>query len=313
MEQEEENYGQNYLPDGDGQSSDAYGEPIGLDYGSVPASQDGYDTGQVGYGNSLDSNYAQQEGYGQQENQGQYADQWQGNYPDPLDRPKKTARKFILVVVLVIVILIAAILAVSMLYGREAATPADSVIRGMDAAGVQDPARLTAEKSGRPELGNPGAGLVIVEFADFQCHNCQAEFPIIRQAVLSHKDSVRYIFRNYPVIDDNSSVLAKAGFCANDQGRFWQFHDRLYSIQGSLTANVVNDLARLSGIDLSAFSICLTSGKFDNMLREDILDAGALGVVGTPTFFINGNKLEGVVTAADWERIIAEFGRISQK
>lgn len=176
---------------------------------------------------------------------------------------------------------------------------------------VKDPTRILVEKLDRPLWGNPSSTLVIVEFADFQCSVCEEEFPIIRGFVTRHKNEVLYIFRNYIVKDDNSSLLAQAALCAGDQGKFWILHDRLYANFGNI--NSVADLQSLIqslGMDWNQIAQCIESGKYVSQVTQDMNDAQILGVAGTPTFFVNGKKIEGAVTTEDWEAILSRYKQI---
>jgi len=199
----------------------------------------------------------------------------------------------------------------------SSSTPGDpaSAVTGADAAaGPKDRSRLTAEKSGRPELGNASSSLVIVEFADFQCPVCLKEFPIIREISNRYAKDVRFIFRNYPVIDQNSMMFAEAGMCALEQGKFWPFHDRMYSSQGQI-ANLeqFKALAVMSGLNWNKLQECVNAEKYKPQIMEDMSDALDLGVRGTPSFFINGKKLEGAVDAAAWESIIVKYKELTKQ
>ena len=180
------------------------------------------------------------------------------------------------------------------------------------ATSTTDPIRQLAEKSGRPALGNPNAGLVIVEFADFECPVCQEEFYQIREFVNRHQAEVYYIYRHYPVKGNNSIYLAQAAMCADEQDRFWQLHDKLFLSQGQIESEeAVTEAARQSGADLIKFQQCLRADQYRTLIFEDMNDAISLGAQGTPTFFVNGSKLEGVVKLADWERILQKYKEIS--
>lgn len=175
-------------------------------------------------------------------------------------------------------------------------------------AGGKDQNRLIAEKPGRPQLGNASSSLVIVEFADFQCQTCLSEFPIIREISNAYAKDILFIFRNYPVIDQNSMMFAQAGLCANEQGKFWPFHDRLYAKQGQLaTLEDFKQVAVMSGLDWNKLQACVNTEKYKAQLMEDMSDALDLGVRGTPTFFVNGKKLEGAITKAVWQEIIGKY------
>lgn len=178
----------------------------------------------------------------------------------------------------------------------------------------KDKNRELAERYGASFLGNRTSTLVIVEFADFDCPVCLEEFPIIRSVISKYQNDVLFIFRNYPVKGNNSIMLAQAALCAEEQGKFWQFHDRLFANQGKIkTTDDVKNLAVMSGLNWDKLNQCVVSDKYRQRLMQDTQDALDLGVRGTPTFFINGNKLEGAISVADWEAIIKKHKELTQQ
>lgn len=181
-------------------------------------------------------------------------------------------------------------------------------------AGSSDKARALAESESSPRLGNASSSLVIVEFADFNCPVCLQEFPIIRSIASKYQKELLFIFRNYPVKGNDSIMLAQASLCANEQGGFWQFHDRLFSNQGKIVSTEdVKRVAVMSGLDWDKLNGCVSSEKYKQQVVNDTQDAMDLGVRGTPTFFINGIKLEGAVSAAAWEDIINKNKELQNK
>jgi len=237
-----------------------------------------------------------------------------------------TGRIFIFLLILAAVLLLAA---AGIYYGfrqagqmREvigrpagnAAAVIDSLATGATSTAMTDPIRQLAEKSGRPEFGNPAAGLVIVEFADFQCPVCQEEFYQIREFVNRHQKEVRYIYRHYPVKGNNSIYLAKVSMCAGEQDKFWTLHDKLFLNQDKIESeSAVSELARQSGLDLGKLEKCLQADQYRTLIFEDMNDAVNLGAQGTPTFIINGSKLEGAVSLENWESILKKHQELKSK
>lgn len=167
--------------------------------------------------------------------------------------------------------------------------------------------RTVAELLTRPHLGNTSSSLVIVEFGDFECPVCLTAYPAIRAITNKYPNDVLFIFRNYPIKSDNSSMLAQAGLCANEQNKFWQLHDKLFMNQGKMTnLDDFKNIAISAGLNWTKLQQCLTTEKYRDAVLKDTTDAIDLGAAGTPTFFVNGNKLEGAVTAEVWEQIIAK-------
>jgi protein-disulfide isomerase len=193
------------------------------------------------------------------------------------------------------------------------ATTTEMIGKLVTVSNQKDPNRQLAEKLNRPQLGNVSSSLVIVEFADFECPICLEEFPIIRTITNKYAQDILFIFRQYPVKDDNSGILAQISVCANEQGKFWALHDRLYSNQGKIsTTDDLKNLVTMSGVDWTKLEDCVNSQKYYNQILEDMADALDLGVRGTPTFFINGHKLEGAVSNEVWEQIISKYKELNK-
>ena len=109
---------------------------------------------------------------------------------------------------------------------------------------------------------------------------------------------------------ENSEKLAMAARCAGEQGLFWLMHDKLFQNQGIKSDSDITELAKQIGTDISKFNNCLNSNKYIQQIQKDFSDGTDLEVKGTPTWFINGNKLEGDIPLSVWEEII---GKILQK
>lgn len=143
-------------------------------------------------------------------------------------------------------------------------------------------------------IGSANPKVTIVEFADFSCPNCEKSFSKIREIGLKYKNDVKIIFRNYPMYE-NSLNLAMAGRCAGEQGLFWLMHDKLFQNQGVGSNEELSELAKKIGADADKFNNCLNSNKYLAQIQQDFADGEKLGISGTPTWFINGNKVEGDV------------------
>ena len=144
-------------------------------------------------------------------------------------------------------------------------------------------------------IGTNDPQLVIVEFGDFACPYCQQSFSTIRQLSTDYFGKIRYIFRDYPVVSAHSLSLAMASRCAGDQGLYWPMHDKLFINQGVSSPEEISDLAVQAGVEPKEFTACMNNEDHLAAIRQDIIDADALGVDGTPTWFINGYKLSGYI------------------
>lgn len=172
---------------------------------------------------------------------------------------------------------------------------------------VKSAARQELERTDRPYLGSLDAKVVIVEFSDFQCPYCTEQFPIIRELTNQYQDDILYIYRQFPIIDDSSLTISEASLCAHDQGKFWSFHDRLFINHDQLVVDSIGTIAaavRQAGLNIDMFETCMNEHAFRQAVMEDAQAGIAAGVEGTPTFFINGNRLGGPASRDKWQEII---------
>jgi protein-disulfide isomerase len=157
-----------------------------------------------------------------------------------------------------------------------------------------------------PQLGSPDAPITIVAFEDFQCPYCKQAQPDLRTMLQRYGANIHFIYRDFPIttLHPDSVRAAEAAACASDQGQFWGYHDVLFDHQAALSESDLVGYAADLGLDVGIFTQCLQSGQHAAEIQQDFQDGVAAGVTGTPTFFINGNKLPGVVTLSAWEQIV---------
>lgn len=155
-----------------------------------------------------------------------------------------------------------------------------------------------------PYLGDRDAKVKLVEFGDFNCPFCRAAYPALRELSLEYEDDLFFQFRDFPVVSPQSIWLAEAANCADEQNKFWPFHDLLYQRQGQITESNIYSLAQGTGIEINKFKTCLQSERFKNEVAEDYLAGENLNIKGTPTFFINGLRFEGVPEKENLKKII---------
>jgi protein-disulfide isomerase len=152
-------------------------------------------------------------------------------------------------------------------------------------------------------IGPENAAVTLEEFGDYQCPPCGIMFPEVKKIEAEYGDKIRFIFRQNPLpqIHKFAITAAHAAEAAGMQGRFWAMHDKLYENQkvwekaDDPRATFI-EYARSIGIDVDRFTKDLSSEEADNRLVEDHKRAAALGVTGTPTFFVNGRELKGNAT-----------------
>ncbi len=171
-----------------------------------------------------------------------------------------------------------------------------------------EPLRIGVASEGFPQKGNADAPVTIVEFSDFECPYCSRVLPSLRQVMDEYSDSVRVVFRQFPLnsIHPRAQKAAEASLCANEQGKFWEIHDAMFEEQKSLAVDQLKEKAARLGLDTEAFDSCLDQGRFSEQVATDIRDGSAVGVSGTPAFFINGRFVNGAVPYETLAAIVDE-------
>lgn len=164
-----------------------------------------------------------------------------------------------------------------------------------------------------PFLGTRGAVVTIVEFGDFSCTYCRDESYILRSLAQKYQGDVFYQFRDFPVADLHplAQKQAQAAACAQAQGKFWEYHDKLFANQNDMSEDRLLSLALEVGLNQSAFASCLENGTYAQEVLEDYQAGVTSGVRGTPTFFINGNRVVGAIPQDVLELII--HNQLSEK
>jgi protein-disulfide isomerase len=170
-----------------------------------------------------------------------------------------------------------------------------------------EPPRLTVKATDSPARGPSNAPIEIIEFSDFQCPYCQRATPTVKEVLDTYGSRVRLVYRNYPLPNHpNAKPAAEAAQCANEQGKFWPYHDRLFAAPGKLGDADLKQSAAELGLDTGTFNACFDGHKYQNAVEADVQAGNAVGVSGTPAFFINGRALTGAQPFAEFKRIIDE-------
>jgi len=170
-----------------------------------------------------------------------------------------------------------------------------------------DPARVR---------GNPKAPITIVEFSDFQCPFCRKSYPIIKDLLTKYEGQIKLAYRDFPLreIHPQAESAAEASRCANEQGKFWEYHDLLFTNPDKLDHAGLVEHARALQLDAEAFESCLATAKFKPSVEADFQAGVKASVNGTPAFFINGIPVSGAQPASVFEQAIdAELARLGQQ
>ncbi len=160
-------------------------------------------------------------------------------------------------------------------------------------------------------FGKKDSKVVVIEFADFQCPACQAAHNVVKELRSDYRDKIFFVYRDFPLISDHPASLlaAMAANCANEQGKFWEMHDKIFENQADINERSLKIYAVQMGLNGVEFSECIQSGKYLKKIEKDLEDGWLAGVRATPTFFINGIKVEGAVPLQVFEEfIMSELG-----
>ena len=155
-----------------------------------------------------------------------------------------------------------------------------------------------------PSLGPIDSRVTIIEFADFQCSYCRQSQSAIKQLVRDFGKEVRLIFKHFP-LDAHSQGMsaARAAFCAGRQGHFWEYHDKLFSLQRVDSANLRNTAETLK-LDLTQFDACVNSDESREAVAKDKREGSRWGITSTPTFVVNGKILPGAIDFETFKSLV---------
>ena len=196
--------------------------------------------------------------------------------------------------------------AISSHVGSGAESPADEVAEAPVNPQPQY-RRYDIPTEGYPSLGPDDAEIVIVEFSDFQCLYCQRfhdeTFPGLLAA---YPGKIRFVYRNFPLppnMHPDAMSAAVASLCAGDQNAYWDYHGKLF---GDNPLNEETYIQYATDLDLNVeeFTACLSSGKHDDFIAQDMEFSSNLGVQSTPTFFVNGLAIVGAQPLSSFTQLI---------
>jgi len=182
---------------------------------------------------------------------------------------------------------------------------------------------ISFELGSSPRMGFVGYNplVQVLEFADFQCPACGLAAKHMHRLTKLYQDKIQVVFKNYPLDSDcnpnmpyrmhpHACFAAKAGLCANKQGKFMELYEKLFENQKILSLESVKIWAKDSGIDLEKWELCLKSPQIEQELQNDILQGQKANLRSTPTFFFNGKKVEGAIDEKRLRLILKELGKL---
>jgi len=161
------------------------------------------------------------------------------------------------------------------------------------------------------KIATSSASVTLVEFSDFQCPACSAYYPLVQQVIKDFTGKMNFVYRNFPLTDahPNAQIAAQAAEAAGVQGKYWEMHDILFTKQNDWSASstardIFVQYAQTLGLNPDQFKKDIDSDTVKNKVAEDIKDGNALGINGTPTFFLDGVKLDNPASLADFETAV---------
>lgn len=154
--------------------------------------------------------------------------------------------------------------------------------------------------------GDFNAPITLVEFSDFECPFCERHYPTGNQILSNYKGKVRLVYKHFPLsFHPNAQKAAEASECASEQGKFWEYHDKLFTNQpGGLSTDKFKQWAGELKLNTKNFNDCLDTGKYAAKVRADSQEGSQKGVNGTPATFINGELVSGAVPYEQFKQII---------
>jgi protein-disulfide isomerase len=173
---------------------------------------------------------------------------------------------------------------------------------------LEPPRQRVAVAAHNAAAGPADAPITIVEFSDFQCPFCSRVVPSLKRLRDTYGNRIRIVWKDFPLenIHPHAFMAAEAAYCAGEQGRFWEFHDRLFANQESIAPDTLGPHAAAVGADRAKFDACLASGRHADKVREGIAEGQALGVDSTPTLFVNGRRITGAVPYETFSAVVDE-------
>ena len=159
--------------------------------------------------------------------------------------------------------------------------------------------------------GNKNAPVAIVEYSDFECPACGAYYPLVKELSETYKNDVRFVIRYFPLMGHkNGFNSAYAVEASSKQGKYWEMYDILFVNQKdwagkeSADPTIFEDYAKQIGLDVNQFKMDVNSKEVKNRVNKDLASGKTAGVSGTPTFFINGEKIPNPKSLEDFKTFI---------
>ena len=160
--------------------------------------------------------------------------------------------------------------------------------------------------TGGPATGARNAKVTVVMFSDFQCPYCRQSFGTVKRILENYGESVKLVYKHLPLdIHSDAFPAARASVCADRQGKFWEYHDALFS-SDNLSENNLLNIAKKLALDQTEFKTCLNAESSRLEVVKDLQEAKRLKIDGTPAFYINGIQVNGAIPFEKFSQIVKE-------
>ena len=181
----------------------------------------------------------------------------------------------------------------------------DRLRKGADVAVRLTAPRIRMNVKNSPRRGPAGSQVTIVEYSDYQCPYCRRVQPTLLEVLDKYGDKVSLVYKDLPLkqIHPQAQKAAEAARCAGDQGKFWEYHDKLFALS-HIRKSDLPTIAEELELNTLSFGSCLDSGKYESRVDADLEEAVDLGVNSTPVFFVNGIQLRGALPLSSFSRAI---------
>ncbi|MEM4259921.1 MAG: thioredoxin domain-containing protein [Candidatus Woesearchaeota archaeon] len=153
-------------------------------------------------------------------------------------------------------------------------------------------------------IGNKDADITIIEFGCYSCHYTRQAQTIVEEVINEYKYKIRFIFLHFPIESHRYSTEAsQASICAEQQGKFWEYHEELF--KRDLSPEAFTNIAKELNLDMNEFNKCMIDSS-NNQLSTEVALGKSSGVYATPTFFVNQKSLVGLQTKSQLTKLIEE-------
>ena len=174
--------------------------------------------------------------------------------------------------------------------------------------------RAEVDIKNSPVLGKKNAEYTVIAFSDFQCPFCKRGDDTIKELRKKYGDKVKYVFKNFPLsFHPEAANASKAAIAAGKQEKFFEYHDKLFENQAKLGEELYTQIAKDLSLNLDKFNKDRASEEVDTQIKEDMKQAEAVGIQGTPGFILNGVKIYGAYPLDHFEKIITRLETTAKK